>query len=150
MGAKGILIVFTCNHCPYAIAIWPRIIQLAQEAQTLGINTIAINPNSHPDYPADNPENMTKKIKEWKIPFPYLIDQDQSIAKAYQAQCTPDLYLLNNQTELIYHGRLDDNWRSPELVTQQELRTAVLNLSQGLAVSTLQHPSMGCSIKWYE
>ncbi len=148
MGAKGLLIVFTCNHCPYAIAIWQRLIKLAQEAAPLGIHTVAINPNIHPNYPDDQPEKMIEKIDEWGISFPYLVDENQSIAKAYQAQCTPDLYLLNRNEELVYHGRLDDNWKNPKDVKQQELRTAILSLSQGLPVSTIQHPSMGCSIKW--
>ncbi len=148
IGPKGLLIIFTCNHCPYAIAIWPRIVQLAKEAQTLGIKTVGINPNIHPSYPEDRPEKMIEKIAEWGIPFPYLVDEDQTVAKAYQAQCTPDLYLVNQNKELVYHGRLDDNWKDPKAVKQQELRTAILNLSQELPISTIQHPSMGCSIKW--
>jgi peroxiredoxin len=147
-GSKGLLIAFTCNHCPYAIAIWERLIELANWAQPLGVNTVAINPNINPNYPADSPEEMLKKIKEWKIPFPYLVDETQEVAKAFQAQCTPDLYLLNADHELEYHGRLDDNWQEPEKVTQQELKAALSALTQGQPVSTTQYPSLGCSIKW--
>ena len=147
-GSKGLLVVFTCNHCPYAIAIWERLIELSKWAKPLGINTVDVNPNINPSYPDDSPEAMLKKIDEWGIPFPYLVDTDQSVAKSFQAQCTPDLYLLNADHELVYHGRLDDNWQQPDLVTKQELKAAIEALSQDRAISSTQLPSMGCSIKW--
>ena len=118
MGKKGLIIYFTCNHCPYALAIWPRIIELYKYSKKLGINSIAVNPNIHPDYPADSPEEMKKKVSEWNIPFPYLIDENQETTKQYQAQCTPDIYLLNSKNELIYHGRLDDNWKKRKRCNQ--------------------------------
>ncbi len=148
MGNKGLLIVFTCNHCPYAIAIWPRLIKLAAYAKNLGIHTVAINPNINPAYPEDAPEKMVEKIAEWGIPFPYLVDRSQIVANAYQAQCTPDLYLLNKQQQLVYHGRLDDNWKEPQKVTREELKLAIDALANGTNISTEQFPSMGCSIKW--
>lgn len=148
MGSKGLLIAFTCNHCPYAIAIWPRLMALAKQAKKMGVNTLAINPNINSDYPDDAPDKMLIKIKEWEIEFPYLVDASQEIAKAYKAQCTPDLYLLNAQQELVYHGRLDDNWKEPAKVTQAELADAIQNLASGKAIVARQNPSMGCSIKW--
>lgn len=147
-GAKGLLVAFTCNHCPYAIAIWPRLIGLAKEAKSLGVNTVGINPNIHPDYPEDAPEEMSLKIREWGIGFPYLVDAEQTTAKNFDAQCTPDLYLYDSNRKLVYHGRLDDNWKEPTKVTQHELRDAIIALAEGQPVTTKQHHSMGCSIKW--
>jgi peroxiredoxin len=147
-GPKGLLMVFTCNHCPYAIAVWPRVIQISEEAKKLGINTIAINPNIHPSYPEDAPEKMKEKIKEWGIAFPYLVDETQQVSSDYKAQCTPDLYLFDGEKKLAYHGRIDDNWKDETKVTRQELKEAIKNLAAGKPVSKDQKPSMGCSIKW--
>lgn len=147
-GSKGLLVAFTCNHCPYAIAVWPRLISLAVVAKKLGVNTAAINPNIHPNYPEDAPYKMEKKIAEWQIPFPYLIDESQQIAKNYDAQCTPDLYLLDAQGKLVYHGRIDDNWKDESEVTSHELEEAIKNLSAGEPINTKQFPTTGCSIKW--
>ena len=147
-GEKGLLVVFNCNHCPYANAQWPRLVGLARDARRLGINTVAINANIHPDYPEDAPEKMKEKIKELGIDFPYLIDESQDVARAFKAQCTPDPYLFDAKGQLVYHGRLDDNWQDENSVTRQELREAVEKLASCLPVAEEQHPSMGCSIKW--
>lgn len=148
LGQKGLLIAFTCNHCPYALAIWPRLIKLADYAKTLGINTVGINPNIHPSYPADAPDKMLEKIKEWGIGFPYLVDENQEVAEAYDAQCTPDLYLLNPKKELVYHGELDNNWQDESKVTKETLKEAIEALASGKEISSEQKSSMGCSIKW--
>ncbi len=150
MGDKGLLVMFTCNHCPYAIAIWNRLIQSRNSFVELGIHMVAINPNINPDYPDDSPEAMKSKIKHDRIPFPYLIDNDQKIAKAYQAQCTPDLYLLKSDMTLFYHGRLDDNWKDESAVMQHDLYDAATLLSQNQSPPDIQHPSIGCSIKWVD
>lgn len=147
-GPKGLLVIFTCNHCPYARAVWPRTIAIAEYAKPLGINTVGINPNIHPDYPEDRPEVMKEKIKEWGIPFPYLVDESQQVAASFKAQCTPDVYLFNANQELVYHGRVDDNWQDPSKVTREELKEAVTALAKGLPISEKQYPSLGCSIKW--
>lgn len=147
-GKNGLLIVFTCNHCPYALAVWPRLIKLSALAKTLGVETIAVNPNIHPDYPADAPDMMAKKVKEWGIPFPYLVDETQEVARLYNAQCTPDVYLLDKQHTLVYHGRIDDNWKEEHKVTRHELQEAVEALAAQRPVASVQYPSMGCSIKW--
>jgi peroxiredoxin len=147
-GSKGLLVIFSCNHCPYARAVWPRTIRLAEYAKKLGINTVAINPKIHPDYPDDRPEVMKQKIKEWGIPFPYLVDESQKIAAAFKAQCTPDIYLFDGNKELVYHGRVDDNWQDESKVTREELKVAIANLAQGKAALEKQYPSLGCSIKW--
>ncbi|OGW86689.1 MAG: peroxiredoxin [Omnitrophica bacterium RIFCSPHIGHO2_02_FULL_46_11] len=149
-GAKGLLVAFTCNHCPYAQAIWPRLIQLAKDVSKLGVNTVGINPNIHPGYPDDAPERMKEKIKEWGISFPYLVDETQEVARTFQAQCTPDLYLFDSAHHLVYHGRLDDNWKEETKVKKRELKEAIENLAAGKQISHIQNPSMGCSIKWRE
>jgi len=148
MGEKGLLIVVTCNHCPYALAVWPRVIRLAKEIRGKGVNTIAINPNIHPDYPADSAPAMAEKIEEWGIDFPYLVDADQSVSKALAAQCTPDIYLYDAGGELYYHGRIDDYWKDESKVTTQELAPAVDALVSGEPAPSIQHPTIGCSIKW--
>ncbi|MDP8265376.1 MAG: thioredoxin family protein [Candidatus Aceula meridiana] len=147
-GEKGLLIVFTCNHCPYANAIWPRVINIAAESKALGINTIAINPNIHPEYPDDAPEKMIEKIEELKIEFPYLVDKAQQVAKDFKAQCTPDIYLFDKDKKLTYHGRIDDNWQDETKVIRHELKEAVDAMAAGSQVEKRQTPSMGCSIKW--
>ena len=148
LGDKGLLIFFTCNHCPYAIAIWERSIKLAALAKEHNINTVAINPNINPNYPEDSPENMIKFIDNYNVSFPYLVDTTQETAKNFNAQCTPDIYLLNPNFELMYHGRLDDNWQDPNHVKKQDLKEAILALANNTPISKEQIPSMGCSIKW--
>lgn len=147
-GQKGLLVIFNCNHCPYANAQWPRFVRLARLGRQLGINTVAINANIHPDYPEDAPERMKDKIDELGIDFPYLIDESQDVARTFKAQCTPDPYLFDGDGKLVYHGRLDDNWQDETGVTREELKEAVENLAAGHPVQKKQHPSMGCSIKW--
>ena len=148
MKSNGAVLVFTCNHCPYALAIWERLVNLYTTLKSLDIECIAINPNFHPDYPEDSAENMLKLIQQFQIPFPYLCDQDQSVAKAYGAVCTPDIFYLNQNRELIYHGRLDDNWKNPQAVSTEELLVAIQRYVQTQQITHPQHPSMGCSIKW--
>ena len=148
VGPQGSLVVFTCNHCPYALAVWPRLIRLAKHAKALGVNTVAINPNIHPDYPDDAPDKMLIKIQEWAIDFPYLVDETQNVTQTFKAQCTPDIYLFNPQRELVYHGRIDDNWQDEKKVTRQELKEAIDCCTAGKPIPSPQRPSMGCSIKW--
>lgn len=147
-GNKGLLIGILCNHCPYAVAVWPRFVALASYAKAKGINTAAINPNINPDYPEDSSEAMVGKLKEWSIDFPYLVDADQNVARAFKAQCTPDIFLFNAERRLVYHGRIDDNWKNETQVTQEELKTAIDRCSKGDEVLKEQKPSIGCSIKW--
>jgi thiol-disulfide isomerase/thioredoxin len=147
-GSRGLLVIFTCNHCPYAKAVWPHTIKIAQDVRSLGINTVAINPNLNPDYPEDAPGIMKQRIKEWGIPFPYLVDESQNVAREFKAQCTPDIYLFDKERKLVYHGRIDDNWQDETKVTRRELWAAIKNLSQGKPISSEQWPSLGCSIKW--
>ena len=147
-GERGLLVAFTCNHCPYALAVWPRLLRLAKYGKGMKVNTVAINPNINPDFPDDAPDKMALKIKECGIDFPYLADETQKVADSFRAQCTPDIYLFGKDKKLVYHGRIDDNWKDEDAVTREELKEAMNNMSAGRPVATKQFPSMGCSIKW--
>ncbi|WP_038247624.1 thioredoxin family protein [Ghiorsea bivora] len=150
IGEHGLVVAFTCNHCPYAIAVWPRLVRHAATLKAMGINTIAINPNIHPGFPEDNVDAMRKKLDEWNIDFPYLADETQEVAKAFDAQCTPDIYMFDKNGELYYHGRIDDYWKDERKVTQEELLPAAEALVAGKPAPQPQHPTIGCSIKWLD
>jgi len=150
MGEQGLLVAFTCNHCPYAIAVWPRLIRHARAMKEMGVNTIAVNSNIRPDLPEDGLPAMQKKIREWGIDFPYLADETQDVAKAFEAQCTPDLYMFDKQGKLYYHGRIDDYWKDEAKVTKEELVPAAEAMVAGQAAPQPQHPTIGCSIKWLD
>lgn len=150
MGEKGLLVAFTCNHCPYALAVWPRLIRHAGRLSEMGIHTVAVNPNIHPDYPEDSVPAMREKIAEWGIDFPYLVDSEQAAARAFEAQCTPDLYLFTADGRLFYHGRIDDYWKDEAKVTRNELLAAAELLAVGESAPQPQHPTIGCSIKWLD
>lgn len=147
-GPRGTLVAITCNHCPYAKAIWPRFVALAPLARASGVGVVAINPNLNPRYPDDAPEAMRAAIGDWHIPFPYLVDEAQDVARAFGAQCTPEFYLYDAGGRLVYHGRFDDNWKEPEKVTREELRLALEALAAGRPIGEPQSPALGCSIKW--
>lgn len=149
--AKGLVVVFTCNHCPYAKAAWPQLITLADEYKDKKIAFVGINPNDEISYPEDSFEQMKQKVKEWGINFPYLQDKSQEVAKVYDAQCTPDVYLFkqkNKKFVLYYRGRITDNWQEPERAKSYDLKDAIDSLLAGSSPPTDQIPSMGCSIKW--
>ncbi len=147
-GENGLLVAFTCNHCPYALAVWPRLIKQARILRGMGVNTVAVNPNIHPDFAEDSMPVMLEKIAEWGLDFPYLADASQDVSRAFDAQCTPDLYLFDKEGSLYYHGRIDDNWKDEEKVKQQELIPAVQALVAGKPAPQPQYPTIGCSIKW--
>lgn len=149
-GENGLLVAFTCNHCPYALAVWPRLIRHAAQLRGMGVNTVAVNPNIHPDYPADSMPAMRDKIAEWGVDFPYLADTTQAVARTFDAQCTPDLYLFDAAGRLYYHGRIDDNWKDESKVKTQELLAAAEAMVAGRDAPQPQHPTIGCSIKWLE
>jgi len=147
---KGLLVIFTCNHCPYSEASWPLLVELYEKYQN-DINFVAINPNDDSMYPEDSFEEMIKTADRLSINFPYLRDETQEIAKAYDAQCTPDLYLFetsDKEPKLFYRGRINDNWQYPEEVKEKNLEEAIDKLIAGDNPPTNQPPSMGCSIKW--
>lgn len=142
-----LVIVFTCNHCPYAKAAWPLLVDLEKKYRDR-VAFVAINPNDDQAYPDDSFEMMKKYAKEWGIEFPYLRDESQSVARAYDAQCTPDIYVFDKSRKLVYRGRINDNWQEPEKVTRHDLQDAIEALLAGKKVNPEQFPSMGCSIKW--
>jgi len=148
--AKVLVVVFTCNHCPYAHAVWPRLVALQEKYKDQSVQFVAINSNYNPDYPEDSFEKMKEYALKFKVNFPYLQDMTQDIARSFKAQCTPDIYVFGQDRKLAYHGRVDDNWKEPEKVTRHELDDAIVLLLQGKVLSEEQHPSMGCSIKYRE
>ena len=143
-----IVIVFMCNHCPYVKAVLQRLINLQNEFINKGVQFIGINSNDAINYPDDSLENMKIMAKEKKFSFPYLFDPSQSTAKKYNAVCTPDLYVYGKNRNLIYRGRVDDNWEHQEKVTKKDLKLALENILTGKLIASEQIPSIGCSIKW--
>lgn len=143
-----LVVIFMCNHCPYIQATIDRMIAIQQDYQAKGVQLIGINANDAENYPDDSFEAMQVWTAEKGMNFPYLYDESQEVAKAYQAQCTPDIYVFDQARLLRYHGRIDDNWKDESAVTKQELREALEALLEGRPVSEDQKPSMGCSIKW--
>lgn len=146
--SKLLVLNFTCNHCPYAKAYEERFNALVEEFSSQGVAFLAINSNDVDTYPDDDMANMKQRAKEMGFAFPYVRDDDQSVAKAYGAVCTPHLFVLNEQRELAYEGRIDDSWQEPEKVTSQDLRDTLVALLADKPVPNPQTNPMGCSIKW--
>jgi peroxiredoxin len=147
-GEKGTLVVFMCNHCPYVKSILDRLIRDARDLAALGVNTVGISANDPDEYPADSFENMAKVAAEKGFPFPYLYDESQEIARAYNAVCTPDFFGFDADLGLQYRGRLDAS--RTELVpdARRELYEAMKAVAETGRGPEEQVPSMGCSIKW--
>ncbi|CAI2717357.1 thioredoxin family protein [Nitrospina watsonii] len=141
-------IVFMCNHCPYVKAVLPRLIDLQNRFAGKSVQFVGINANDAVKYPDDSMESMQRIVKEKNIPFPYLFDETQQVAKAYDAVCTPDIYVFGSERTLQYRGRIDDNWEHPEKVTKHDLEDALNAILDGQLMTQEQIPSMGCSIKW--
>lgn len=146
--ANILVVAFSCNHCPYAQAAWPLLIDLYNRFKDQDVAFVAINPNDKTQYPEDDFETMKVKAKEWGIPFPYLRDESQEVAHKYDARCTPDIYVYDQGRKLAYRGRINDNWQDPSKVTRHDLADALSALLRGGKPSKPQYPSMGCSIKW--
>jgi len=146
--AKGLLVMFICNHCPYVQAVEDRILALQREYAPRGVQLVGICSNDPTDYPDDRPENLLRRWREKGYGFPYLIDESQDVARVFGAVCTPDIYVFDRERRLAYHGRIDDNWQRPEKVTQRELVAALDALLAGRRPAPEQHHSIGCSIKW--
>lgn len=149
--AEGFILVFTCNHCPYAQMYEQRIMELAETFNAKGYPVIAINPNDPTSYPDDSPENMVARAKEMKYPFPYLFDETQEIAKAYGATRTPETRVIERTEDglvLRYRGAIDDNYKEADAVEEAYTAQAVEALLNGNAVKTTSAKAVGCSIKW--
>jgi len=147
-GENGTLVMFICNHCPYVKSVIDRIVRDANELKALGINTVAICANDANDYPEDSFENMGEFAKKNGFNFPYLHDKDQSLAKAYNAVCTPDFFGFDKDFGLQYRGRLDASRKDAVPDAKRELFDAMKQVAETGNGPKDQIPSMGCSIKW--
>lgn len=150
-GERGTVIFFICNHCPFVKHVNKELVGMANDYMDQGISFIAISSNDVMNYPQDGPELMHKNALELKYPFPYLYDETQDVAKAYDAACTPDSYLFDKELNLVYRGQIDDSRPGNGIeVTGKDLRMAMDQLLQGEPVFKLQKPSIGCNIKWIQ
>jgi peroxiredoxin len=147
-GAKGTLVVFICNHCPYVKASIDRIVAEAKALGEIGIGTIAIMPNDTRAYREDSFDNMKAFAAKHQFTFPYVIDETQDVARAYDAQCTPDFFGFNPQDELQYRGRLDSSRIQQAANARRDLFEAMKQIAETGRGPAEQMPSMGCSIKW--
>jgi len=148
-GEKGTVVIFSCNHCPFVVHINHQLVQIAEEYINRGIGFVVISANDVENYPADSPDKMQIVAKVLKYPFPYLYDESQETARAYDAACTPDFYLFNAAEELVYRGRMDGSRPGNGLpTTGADLRFALDAVCLGIDEITPQIPSAGCNIKW--
>lgn len=148
-GSLGTVIMFICNHCPFVIHVNPEIVSLAHRYSKNGIKFIAISSNDAINYPQDGPDKMKVHAKTAKYPFPYLYDENQTVAKAYAAACTPDFYLFDADLKLTYRGQLDNSRPGNDIpVTGADLKHALTCLIDNKENTHSQKPSIGCNIKW--
>jgi peroxiredoxin len=147
-GQKGLLIAFVCNHCPFVIHLAKELGEMAATLQEKGIATVAISANDASRYPADSPEKMVEFAAANDWDFPYLYDKTQEVAKAYAAACTPDFYLFDGKSELVYAGQFDESRPGRGSATGSDLAAAAENLLNGSPTPLPWYPSSGCSIKW--
>jgi peroxiredoxin len=144
-----LLVMFLCNHCPYVKHVVAEIVRLADDYQARGVGVVAISSNDIVQYPDDSPEAMARFATAHGFPFPYLYDESQSVARAYQAACTPDFFLFDADRRLVYRGQLDGARPANEIpVDGRDLRAALDATLTGEPVAELQLPSLGCNIKW--
>ena len=146
--ARALVVIFTCNHCPYAKAVEERLVALQRDYAGRGVRLCAINPNDEQAYPDDSFAHMVERAKQKGFNFPYLRDESQSVARAYDAACTPDIFVFGQGRKLSYNGRLDDNWQTPAKAQRHDLRRALDLTLEARPLDFEPVPSMGCSIKW--
>ncbi len=148
-GTPALLVIFMCNHCPYVKHILNDLVKLAKEYKDKGVAVVGINSNDVTNYPEDRPEMMSNLAKEAAFTFPYLYDETQEVAKAYNAACTPDFFLFDREMRLAYRGQMDDSRPGNNVpVTGVDLTAAIDAVIAGKKVNPEQKPSMGCNIKW--
>jgi thioredoxin-related protein len=148
-GPKGLLVMFLCRHCPFVKHVQDELARIGREYQKSGVGIAAISSNDAVTHPDDRPESLAEMSKELGFAFPYLYDERQDVARAYDAQCTPDFFLYDGQGKLAYRGQLDDSRPGNGIpVTGADLRGALDALMAGKPVSPDQRPSIGCNIKW--
>lgn len=148
-GEKATLLMFICNHCPYVLHVNAELIKLANDYLPQGIKCIAISSNNVLTHPDDAPDKMREVALNLNYPFPYLYDETQDVAKAYDAACTPDFYVFDKDLKLVYRGQLDDSRpKNDNPQNGKDIRAAFDALLKGEPVSDFQRPSIGCNIKW--
>jgi len=148
-GENATLVMFICNHCPYVIHINEELVKLTNDYKEKGLGVVAISSNDIVNYPQDGPDKMKSHAKESTYNFPYLFDENQEVAKAYDAACTPDFYLFDGELILRYRGRLCPSRPNSGIpVTGEDLREAIDSILSGKEVTEIQYPSAGCNIKW--
>ncbi len=148
-GKRGTVVMFICNHCPYVVHIQPALGRVANDAVDKGFAVVAINSNDLATYPQDGPPAMARLAKTESWRFPFLFDETQAVARSFDAQCTPDLYLFDASGKLAYRGQFDDSRPSSRKpVTGRDLSAAIEAVNAGRSPSADQIPSVGCSIKW--
>ncbi len=148
-GAQATVVMFICNHCPYVKHVNPELVRLANDYMAKGINFIAISSNDIAGHPEDAPDKMKELAAKENFPFPYLYDETQAVAKAYDAACTPDFYIFDKGLKLVYRGQLDDSRPSNNVpLSGKDIRQALDNILAGQPVSPYQRPGIGCNIKW--
>ena len=148
-GKKGTVVMFLCNHCPYVLHVNDEIVKIAMEYQAKGVSFIGISSNDVVNYPQDSPDLMKVQAEKVGYTFPYLYDETQDVARAYDAACTPDIFLFDEKLACVYRGQLDDSRPKNDIpVTGKDLRNALDSLLDGKEISENQIPSIGCNIKW--
>lgn len=148
-GEKGTLVLFICNHCPFVHHVIEEVVMIANDYRVQGIGVIAISSNDVLNYPQDAPKLMTEFAFENNFEFPYLYDETQEVAKAYNAACTPDFFLFDNQDNLAYRGQLDDSRPGNGIpLSGSDLRGAIDGVVYNRTINPEQKPSIGCGIKW--
>jgi peroxiredoxin len=146
--SKILVVMFTCNHCPYVQAYENRLIKLQSEFKNKDVTFVAINANDEINYPEDSFENMVKRAKEKGYNFSYLRDKTQETAKAFGASYTPEVFVFDEEKKLRYHGRIDDNWQEPDKVIKQHLKEAIESLLSGKSIDRPDTQAIGCTVKW--
>lgn len=148
-GSRAYLVMFICNHCPFVKHVADELARLGKDCQEKGVAVFAINSNDVESHPADGPDKMKEEAASRGYTFPYVLDGDQSVAKAYEAACTPDFYLFDADRRLVYRGQLDSSRPgNDEPVDGADLRRAIDAVLAGEPVAAEQLPSLGCNIKW--
>ena len=148
-GPKGMLAMFICRHCPFVKHVQDELAKIGRDYQRSGVGIVAISANDESGFPEDRPEKLAEMSRELGFTFPYLFDETQDVARAYDAQCTPDFFLYDSQGKLVYRGQLDDSRPGNGVpVTGKDLRAALDALIAGRPIAPEQRPSIGCNIKW--
>ena len=146
--AKALVVIFSCNHCPYVKAYEDRMIAIQKDYLPKGVRFLVINSNDSVTYPEDSFEAMVKRASDKSFNFPYLIDESQEIAKKYQATHTPHLFVFDKTRKLAYTGNIDDNWENPSAVKSHYLRDALDDIVAGKPPRVSETHAIGCTIKW--